>query len=189
MLKSYIKQIEEIGPVLFERSKMAKHLNISVRFFIGVRVAVPYGLSFKKAEKIVHTKKNWIKRCLAKIKQVEKKNKSVLKNSANIGISTARKKLIHRLKELSKKHGFTYNKIFIRNQKTRWGSCSTKNNINLNRKLIDLPDELIKYVILHELVHTRIKSHSRAFWNELDRVAGDAKKLQSRLKEYGLGFL
>jgi len=94
-----------------------------------------------------------------------------------------------RLNNLTKKNGFTYNRVFIRNQKTRWGSCSSKNNINLNVKLIRLPDELIDYVILHELVHTGIKNHSKAFWTELDRLVGNAKKMQSRLKEYGLGPL
>jgi predicted metal-dependent hydrolase len=72
----------------------------------------------------------------------------------------------------------------MRNQRTRWGSCSNKNNINLNMKLIRLPDEMIDYVLLHELVHTRIKNHTKDFWRELDRFVGDAKAKNKRLKAY-----
>ncbi|MFC2065463.1 M48 family metallopeptidase [Chloroflexota bacterium] len=55
-------------------------------------------------------------------------------------------------------HSFTYNRVTIRNQKTRWGSCSHKNNISLNMKLVLLPEDLVGYVILYELVHTKIHS-------------------------------
>jgi len=181
--------IEGVGPVLFERSKRAKHLNISVRPFKEVRVAVPYGVSFEKAERIVHSRISWIQKHLAKIKQVMQQQKSILHNSADIGRAATRKKLINRLNELAEKYGYSYNKVFIRSQKTRWGSCSTRNNINLNMKLVKLPEELIDYVILHELVHTRLKNHSKVFWTELDRHVGKAKKIHSRLKEYGLLFL
>ena len=84
---------------------------------------------------------------------------------------------------------FTYNNITIHNQRTRWGSCSPNNNISLNMKLVRLPDDLIDYVILHELVHTRIKNHSKKFWDELNVYICDAKKLERRLKEYGVGLL
>jgi hypothetical protein len=109
-----------------------------------------------------------------------------LSNNRPIKQSEARSLLIGRLDELAKKHGFTYNRVFIRNQKTRWGSCSNKNNINLNINLVRLPDALIDYTILHELVHTRIKNHGKRFWDQLDRVLDDAKKLDKRLSQYNL---
>ncbi|MFC2072326.1 M48 family metallopeptidase [Chloroflexota bacterium] len=65
----------------------------------------------------------------------------------------------------------------------RWGSCSGKNNISLNMKLIKLPDKLVDYVILHELVHTHRKDQSKAFWTEMDKLVGDGKKMSSRLKK------
>jgi predicted metal-dependent hydrolase len=88
---------------------------------------------------------------------------------------------------LAQKHGFKYNKLFIRNQGTRWGTCSSKNNISLNMNLIRLPQELQDYAILHELVHTKHKNHSKKFWAEMDKLVRDAKKLRKRMKEYRLG--
>jgi len=85
-------------------------------------------------------------------------------------------------------HDFRFNKVSIRNQKTKWGSCSAGNNISLNMNLARLPEELRDYVILHELVHTRIKNHSREFWALLDEfVDGRAKDFSRTLKAYRLG--
>jgi predicted metal-dependent hydrolase len=92
--------------------------------------------------------------------------------------------LVERLAELARRHGFAYNRVFVKNQRTLWGSCSSTNNINLNANLVRLPDELRDYVILHELVHTRHRNHSRAFWAALDRLVGDGKGLQRRLRQY-----
>lgn len=89
-----------------------------------------------------------------------------------------------RVKELAEKHNFKYKKVAIKNAKTRWGSCSYVNNINLSLHLMRLPDYLIDYVILHELVHTKIKNHSKDFWHFLDYVSGNAKKLDKELKDY-----
>ena len=63
-------------------------------------------------------------------------------------------------------------------------SCSIKNNISLNMKIVKLPDELVDYVILHELVHTHKKDHGKAFWIEMDKLVGEGKKMASRLKKY-----
>ncbi len=89
-----------------------------------------------------------------------------------------------RVKELAEKYKFKYKNVAIKNAKTRWGSCSFINNINLSIHLMRLPDHLIDYVILHELVHTKIKNHSRDFWQLLDIVSGNAKKLDREVKEY-----
>jgi len=154
--------------------------------FAGARVAVPYGLSFESAEKMALSKARWIQRHLVKVKEIEKRQAVIANNLPEIDRAEAKKKLAHRLNELSRRYGFTYNRVFIRNQKTRWGSCSAKNNISLNIQLLRLPQELIDYVILHELVHTREKNHSKTFWAELNKFVGDTGELRSRLKKYSL---
>jgi hypothetical protein len=104
-----------------------------------------------------------------------------------ISKAKARTALIGRLDELAELHDFRFNKVSIRNQKTKWGSCSARNNISLNMNLARLPAELTDYVILHELVHTRIKNHSKEFWGELDvYVGGRAKEFRRILRTYRL---
>jgi predicted metal-dependent hydrolase len=91
-----------------------------------------------------------------------------------------------RVDELAKKHNFNYQKLAIKNTKTRWGSCSFKNNINLSLHLMRLREELIDYVILHELVHTKVKNHSIEFWTTLDIYCPNSKNLDRELKKYSL---
>ena len=91
--------------------------------------------------------------------------------------------LINRVETLAKKHGFQYRILKFKVMKTRWGSCTAKNNINLNMLITYLPKKLQDYVILHELVHTRIKDHSHRFWALLDKITGDAKGIHKELKE------
>ncbi len=179
-------EINGVGLVLFERSKRAKRLNISVKPFQGVRVAVPYASSFKKAEEFVHTKAAWLKRQLEKVKRYEEKYNYNSTNADHVDKAKAKTTLGKRLKWLTGKYGFSYNRVFIRNQKTRWGSCSSKNNISLNMQLVRLPDELVDYVILHELAHTIKKDHSKAFWAEMDKLVGNGKQMSSRLRSYGM---
>lgn len=186
MMKSYAVNIDGIGPVLFEHSRRAKRVIISVKPFKGVRVAVPAPGSFKKAEAFVFSKAEWIKKHLGEMEQYEKDRESIPDNFDDIGIATVKKTLTSRLKQLAEKHGFRYNKVAIRNQRTRWGSCSNKNNISLNVKLVRLPDELRDYVILHELVHTCIHNHSKKCWAELDKYVGNARAMSKRLRTNGL---
>ena len=96
----------------------------------------------------------------------------------------ARKILNQKLAELATEHDFEYGKVSIRKQKTRWGSCSSQNNISLNQSLLHLPDDLIEYVLLHELTHTRVKDHSPSFWDKLETVCPDAKEKRRLLKTY-----
>ena len=89
-----------------------------------------------------------------------------------------------RVRYFADKFDFHYKKVTIKNAKTRWGSCSSINNINLNLHLMRLSDKLIDYVILHELVHTKIKNHQKEFWDLLNEVSGDAKILDRELKKH-----
>jgi len=137
-----------------------------------------------------------------KIKSINKNNiieilipKDIIINSSNCQLDIrseiekilrrdAKNYLPKRVNYFAEKFDFHYKKVTIKNAKTRWGSCSSINNINLNLHLMRLTDELIDYVILHELVHTKIKNHQKEFWDLLDIVSGDAKGLDRELKKY-----
>ncbi len=186
MMSSYTIKIDGIGSVLFETSRRAKRVIISVRTLKGTRVAVPTRTSFKKALEFVYLKKEWIQSHLVKIEQNENQEKAFIECFLAIDKAGSRKRLTDRLYHLAKEHGFTFNNVSIREQRTRWGSCSHKNNISLNLKLVLLPKELIDYVILHELVHTRIHNHSKKFWAELDEYVGNARVMAKKLRTNGL---
>ena len=134
----------------------------------------------KNAQKFVEQKIDWIKKHSKNIKLLSEKSKELPK----IDREEARQKLGKRLSELAQEHNFQYNRISIRNQRTRWGSCSSKNNISLNMKLLHLPNYLIDYILLHELVHTRVKNHSKDFWNELENVVPNARTIDKQLRDY-----
>jgi predicted metal-dependent hydrolase len=189
MKNSQKVEVEGIGDILFEYSSRARRILITVRPGKGVRVAVPRRATFESAMKFVRVKKEWIKKHLKKTGEYEKQKKDFNDYFLSIDKKEARKTVIKRLQQLAKQYGFTYKKVSIRSQRTRWGSCSGKNNISLNIKLVALPAELFDYVILHELVHTSIHNHSKKFWKELDKYVGNGKAKAKKLKQYGLGVL
>ena len=183
LAKSYSDKIKiititNIGKIHFKKSKKAKRLSISITDLSIINVSVPLYISFDIAEEFVYTKLSWITKNLKILK-----NKTKLNNTDK---ELARDILSKRLDYLCEKYNFSYNKLSIRNQKTRWGSCSSKNNISLNAKLIHLPKKLIDYVILHELVHTNIKNHSKEFWDTLDLYISNSKSIGEKLKRYSL---
>lgn len=185
-IDSHTIDIDDIGLITLERGSPAKRVIISVKPFKGVRVAVPGSVSFKKAESIVFLNTAWIKKCLEKMKLYGKQRETIQDNFDDISMSAVKEMLTSRLNQLAKKHGFRYNKVSIRRQRTRWGSCSHKNNISLNMKMVKLPDELMDYVILHELVHTRIHNHSKKFWAELGKYVENARGMAKKLRANGL---
>ena len=225
-------------PITFYRSKKAKNINISIRPFKGVRVAVPRLASFRQAKQFVVLRKHWIEKHAAQMKQFEDRqtvfnwdtefktkyrtlnlikskidvisynynenqivvhipeSESILNSDVQDFIVNAIEKtyrleakayLPNRVEKLAKTYDLVYKKVKINNAKTRWGSCSSENNINLSLQLMRLPDYLIDYVILHELAHTKVKNHSTQFWYFLDALTENkAKKLDKELKSYYL---
>ncbi|MCT4602063.1 MAG: M48 family metallopeptidase [Marinifilum sp.] len=94
-----------------------------------------------------------------------------------------------RLAFLAKKYGFIYKSVQVKNTKSRWGSCSHDNKINLSLQLMRLPEELSDMVILHELCHTKIKNHSSDFWELLSKHCPNLQAKKNQIKKYSLNII
>lgn len=118
---------------------------------------------------------------------------SIVQKAIRKGIETAYREeakeyLPKRLNDLSDKYKLPFSELFIKNVKSRWGSCSGRNNINLSIHLMRLPDHLIDYVLLHELAHTKVKNHSKKYWDYLNQLTGNAKLLDKQLRQFKSGL-
>ena len=118
---------------------------------------------------------------LAGLQNKEKTNKSLKTWYKNKFKEVA----VPRLFYFAKKHNLQVNQVRIKEQKTLWGSCSSRNNINLNFLLIMAPLKVIDYVIIHELAHTIHKNHSVNFWNAVEEIMPNYKEAKRWLKENG----
>lgn len=100
----------------------------------------------------------------------------------------ARRFILKRLEEINKSGRFKYNRIFVRNQKTKWGNCSSKKNLSFNWRLIMTPLFVLDYLIYHELIHLEVMNHSKEYWLRLSLVYPDYKEANKWLKQYGGGL-
>lgn len=94
----------------------------------------------------------------------------------------ARELIMSRLEHFAYPYGFSYGRVSIRNQSTRWGSCSKQGNLNFNYRLVQLPLELLDYVVVHELCHLAEFNHSRKFWDLVAQAIPDYKERRRQLK-------
>ncbi len=229
----------DFGQVCVQRNNRSKYLRLKVHPEKGIIVTIPQGVSERQAIDFVMKKEDWIKKSLAKTKQVTNRfsqftrettfrtkfhelqvlahTKQTLKFDVRgnqllvyypgaVGVKhekvqtfirhaitetmryEARSYLPARTMEIAKKYELEVGMVSVRNNKSRWGSCSGKNNISLNIHLMRLPDELIDYVIYHELAHTKIKSHGRPFWQFLEILLPGARRLDKKLNKYHLVY-
>ncbi len=153
-----------------------------------VIVKVPLGTPAFVADCFVREKKNWITRQLKKIE-----NQTELATSMGAltedDIKQIKKKarviIPQRVEHYAKIAGISYNRIFIRLQKSRWGSCSVDGNLNFNCLLVLMPPEILDSVVVHELCHRRHMNHSKEFYDEVLRIFPDYKKCDKWLKLNG----
>ena len=80
--------------------------------------------------------------------------------------------------------GVHFNMVRIKDVKTLWGSCSSRKNLNFNRKLFLLPEKLIDYICVHELAHLKQMNHSEKFWKEVEKLIPDYRERRAELKRY-----
>lgn len=178
-----------------------KTLAIQINPDLSVIVRAPMYAPQSDIERILRDKEGWIQKHIEKIREQEAKRKEMYGEKGEYGKSAEREYLsneeIHKLAEkaleyipkrvsyFAKQIGVTYGKITIRNQKTRWGSCSSKGNLNFNCLLMLTPPEVIDYVVVHELCHRKEMNHSGAFWAEIEKVIPSYKEQVKWLKENG----
>ncbi|MCF7796900.1 MAG: M48 family metallopeptidase [Candidatus Marinimicrobia bacterium] len=175
-----------LGTIHYVNSKRAKRLNITVKSPSQVRVAIPNGVPNSAAVAFLENHRDWILK-----QQLRLLNDTVYPSkipvSTPLDLKAAAGSLHHRIVFLAKKHHFHFNRISFRQQRTRWGSCSRENNISLNLKIVGLPRHLQDYILLHELVHTRVKNHGPKFWSMLNQVTTNkARQLAKELRDYRL---
>ncbi len=177
-IKENLQKLEEKEErlTIFDESTEFKTRSFALRLAThqkpNVRLALKNGIlqvSYPQGEKVTHPK---------------------IQESIRYGIEEALRMeaksfLPGRLAWLAQQHNIQYNNVVIKNLKSRWGSCSGRNNINLNLHLMRLPDELIDYVLLHELCHVHEKNHGPHFWARLDIMCnGSARQLDKKMKDY-----
>jgi predicted metal-dependent hydrolase len=186
---SEVFTLDGVADVLVEHSTRARRISISVRPG-SVRVAVPLGVSLAQGRKFALSKKDWIRCHCSRMDLIARARSDAAGNLPLImDFAEARNKIVARLDDLSDRYCLPYASVTIRNQKTRWGSCSMRNTISLNINLARLPERLMDYVIIHELLHTKIRGHGKGFWQRLDMLVGDARGLRKELTKYSLALI
>lgn len=196
---------KEFGKIVLTKRRVSKCIKIRVDGRGTVQVSLPWYSTYFQAMRFVEANR-------VKIAAVIRNYSSRLANSGLGDLSgdetsgaeattamdqraaateslrqRAKEMLPPRVAELAKKHGFSYNKVFIKNNRSNWGSCSSKKNINLNLQLMRLSQELIDYVILHELCHLVYMNHGAEFHKLLDSLCGGREReLRSELKRHRL---
>lgn len=151
-----------------------------------VLVRAPLTMHTADIQRFVREKSAWIETHLERIKERQSKLEAPLTEEEIHSLADAAAKDIpQRVDKYAPLIGVTVGTVTIRNQKTRWGSCSAKGNLNFNCLLMLCPENVRDYVVVHELCHRREMNHSSRFWAEVERVLPDYKARRQWLKETG----
>ena len=153
-----------------KRSTLSLQIDDSARLV----VRAPLYISKRYIENFINEKEKWIKQkqfLTSKRIRENERFKLLLNKKTILSVKKrAKRQLYDRLVELSEKHDYPFAKMRLSGAKTRWGSCSYKNTISLNWKVMLAPPRVIDYLIIHELVHTKYKNHQRNFWNAVAKI-------------------
>jgi len=171
-------------------SKRARRMRLAIYCDGNFVVTAPRDVSENIIEQFIIRKSQWIIDKLEYFKSISgqlfakgtKKDYAEYKDQA---LALAQE----RIECFNKIYGFKFNKINIKNQKTRWGSCSRKGNLNFNYKIALLPERLADYIIVHELCHLKRFNHSQKFWNLVAKAFPDYLDIRNELKKSGVKFI
>lgn len=183
MQKSLTIQNQKITYTL-RKNILARHITLKISGDGKVVVTIPCKVSESYAEKCLKEKADWLLSKIAHFKSLQKETpklrltrKEYLKNKKE-----ARRIITEKLLFFNKFYNLPYKKIAIRNQRSRWGSCSKKGNLNFNFKIIFLPEHAQNYIIVHELCHLQEFNHSKNFWHLVSQTIPNYKQIRKEIK-------
>jgi predicted metal-dependent hydrolase len=163
-------------------SRRARNLRVSVYRDLKVVITLPEGFQKSKLEKFLQAKSAWVQKSLDYFKKhpalVIKRESGGYKKHKIQALDLINRKII----QWNGFYNFSHGKVNIKNQKTRWGSCSKKGNLNFNYKVIFLPENLLDYLVVHELCHLKEFNHSKRFWELVFKALPDFVKLRKDLR-------
>jgi predicted metal-dependent hydrolase len=163
-MQKYVREIKIQNQTIsytLRVSKRAKRVRLTIYKGEGLTVTVPRLSVADQAEKFIWQKSTWI---LSKL-QSKSSTLPTTPDSYKENKDQALKLVLERIEHFNKFYNFKYGKISIRNQRTRWGSCSRKGNLNFSYKIALIPQEQADYIIVHELCHLKEFNHSQNFWD------------------------
>ncbi len=166
-------------------STRARRVRITIRPGGEVVATLPRGVSRAVLDRFLARKAAWIAGAVARMKKVATPVK-LPRGHYKANRAAALKFVRERIVVLNAQYGFTFQSITIRNQRSRWGSCSKRGNLSFNYRLLLLPPELADYVIVHELCHLQELNHSPRFWALVARAIPHPKKARAALRRYSL---
>ena len=170
------------------RRSRRKTLSVEIRPDGGVLVRAPMYVPQYEIRKFVQQQEAWIEKHREKVlrrEQEEAPDKVLTEEEIRKLADQALQVIPERVAYWAPKVGVRYGRITIRNQKTKWGSCSSKGNLNFNCLLMLAPEAVRDYVVVHELCHRKQMNHSEAFWAEVERVLPRYREARKWLKTHG----
>ena len=168
---------------IVKKSTRASQMRLAVHRDSRVVVTAPLNFSTEQIENFVSCHAHWIFRKVGYFRRLGPatpmpRGKKAYKQHKE----TARAFISGKIREINKLYNFSFGKIFIKNHKSRWGSCSIKKNLNFNYKIIFLPERLAEYIVAHELCHLGEFNHSHKFWKLVSRAFPDCKQLAKQVR-------
>lgn len=172
-----------------KRSNRAKRLRLAVYYDGSFIVTVPKNFLISKVEKYIIEKSKWVLEKLEYFKKLSYSDALRIKDDQfEVYKDEAKKVVERRIKHFNKIYGFKFGKITIKAQKTKWGSCSKKGNLNFNFKIVALPKDIRDYIIVHELCHLKEFNHSQKYWNLVAKSIPNFRSIKNQLNNIGLNL-
>lgn len=169
-------------------SNRAERMRLAIYCDGAFVVTVPQAMNEGLIEKFIIEKSQWILDKMDYFKSISgfvfKSNKGDYLKYKDDALALAEERVAH----FNRIYKYRFNRINIKDQKTRWGSCSRKGNLNFNYKIALLPSRLADYIIVHELCHLGQFNHSRKFWNLVARTIPDYLDIKKELRQGGVHF-
>lgn len=168
-----------------------KTIAIEIHPDLRIKVRAPLRTPQYRIMEFLKEKEHWIDLHLEKMRQRQESNAdqmsrtSLSEEEIKQLTELAKQVIPQRVAFFARQMDVTYGRITIRNQKTRWGSCSQAGNLNFNCRLMTMPPEILDYVVVHELCHRKQMNHSRTFWEEVEKVLPDYRVTRQWLKQNG----